>query len=587
MNVSEQEKRLKDLLEHNSKNEKVGTAIAITGPWGVGKTFFWNKFLKEITHKEINDKKSFYYEASRFNYESTFDCKKYAYISLFGIENLSDLKNIICAKLSLNPHVKSNNNKFEFLQLVKNVAAQFRDMKVSQYGVSASAKILESLLFLQVKDAIICFDDFERMSSKLDIHDVMGLANYLKLEKNCQIILILDEEKAEADNKRKYAEYKEKLVDETIIINSVEPLIRENTKDFDEPLIELMIEFSETLGIHNFRFFQKVINLYQQFRNKLSIDIALSTKEIILIRILQGFFVIDFGGKYEISWDDFTTKNLVRNLINEKNHSDNDKSENIILGKLKNVSYLFIKDDLWSIEFRKWFNQVGELDFILLNDLANSTLISEENNKIKESFHKGCEDFWGLKVDKEFPEIFYEKTRRVIGLERLGNLSFALKILDLFEKDVTALEQDIINWMAEEMEKDISIFRLDGSFGEVRPIFKQFIGNYKLDVEKLPNLIDAIFNIHVKQEWSKKDELAMKKASKEDWEKILFEEISLDSRFNSINSSYVIKKVLARENASELGMKIRNLITEIYNEKAQSDQFYKNYMNFLISRFDN
>ena len=587
MNVSEQEKRLKDLLEHNSKNEKVGTAIAITGPWGVGKTFFWNKFLKEITHKEINDKKSFYYEASRFNYESTFDCKKYAYISLFGIENLSDLKNIICTKLSLNPHVKSNNNKFEFLQLVKNVAAQFRDMKVSQYGVSASAKILESLLFLQVKDAIICFDDFERMSSKLDIHDVMGLANYLKLEKNCQIILILDEEKAEADNKRKYAEYKEKLVDETIIINSVEPLIRENTKDFDEPLIELMIEFSETLGIHNFRFFQKVINLYQQFRNKLSIDIALSTKEIILIRILQGFFVIDFGGKYEISWDDFTTKNLVRNLINEKNHSDNDKSENIILGKLKNVSYLFIKDDLWSIEFRKWFNQVGKLDFILLNDLANSTLISEENNKIKESFHKGCEDFWGLKVDKEFPEIFYEKTRRVIGLERLGNLSFALKILDLFEKDVTALEQDIINWMAEEMEKDISIFRLDGSFGEVIPIFKQFIENYKLDVEKLPNLIDAIFNIHVKQEWSKKDELAMKKASKEDWEKILFEEISLDSRFNSINSSYVIKKVLARENASELGMKIRNLITEIYNEKAQSDQFYKNYMNFLISRFDN
>jgi hypothetical protein len=55
------------------------------------------------------------------------------------------------------------------------------------------------------------------MSNKLDIKDVMGLANYLKLEKNCQIILILDEDKAEGDNKQKYADYKEKLVDETIL----------------------------------------------------------------------------------------------------------------------------------------------------------------------------------------------------------------------------------------------------------------------------------------------------------------------------------------------------------------------------------
>lgn len=307
MNILEKEKRLKELLEHNIRNEKVGTAIAITGPWGVGKTFFWNKFLKEITHKEINDKKSFYYEASRFNYESTFDCKKYAYISLFGIENLSDLKNTICTKLSFNPHVKSDSNKFEFFQLVKNVAAQFRDMKVSQYGVSASAKILESLLFLQVKDAIICFDDFERMSSKLDINDVMGLANYLKLEKNCQIILILDEDKAVDGNKQKYAEYKEKLVDETIIINSVEPLIRANSIEIgiDEPLVELMIEFAETLEIHNFRFFQKVLKLYQQFRKELPEEVADSTKEIILTRILQGFFIQDFGLTSEINWEDF------------------------------------------------------------------------------------------------------------------------------------------------------------------------------------------------------------------------------------------------------------------------------------------
>ena len=237
MNGLEKEKRLKELLEHNIRNEKVGTTIAITGAWGVGKTFFWNKFLKSVTDKEIEDKKNFYYEASRIDYKSIFDCKKYAYISLFGIENLNDLRNTICTKLSLNPYAKSDTNRFEFTQLFKDALAQFRDVKLSQYGVSASARILESLLFLQVKDAIICFDDFERMSPKLNINDVMGLANYLKLERNCQVILILDEDKAEGDNKQKYADYKEKLIDETIVINSVEPLIRENAKDIDEALV--------------------------------------------------------------------------------------------------------------------------------------------------------------------------------------------------------------------------------------------------------------------------------------------------------------------------------------------------------------
>jgi regulator of PEP synthase PpsR (kinase-PPPase family) len=149
-------------------------------------------------------------------------------------------------------------------------------------------------MFNQVKDAIICFDDFERMSNKLDIKDVMGLANYLKLEKNCQIILILDEDKAEGDNKQKYADYKEKLVDETIIINSVEPLIRENTKDIDDQLVDLMVDFANKLEIHNFRFFQKVIKLYQQFRKELPEEVADSTKEIILIRILQGYLIQDF-----------------------------------------------------------------------------------------------------------------------------------------------------------------------------------------------------------------------------------------------------------------------------------------------------
>ena len=90
-----------------------------------------------------------------------------------------------------------------------------------------------------------------------------------------------------------------------------------------------------------------------------------------------------------------------------------------------------------------------------------------------------------------------------------------------------------------------------------------------------------------KQAWNNKDELSVQKANKEDWEKILFDEVSRDSRFDSINSSYIVKKILEREKGSDLGKQISNWITEIYNEKTKEDKFYKNYMSFLISRLDN
>ena len=213
--------------------------------------------------------------------------------------------------------------------------------------------------------------------------------------------------------------------------------------------------------------------------------------------------------------------------------------------------------------------------------------MSTDPNKSQDDFHKCCEDFWGLKVDKQFPDNFYEKTRLVIGLENLSNLSFALKILEIFNKDVTALEKEIIDWINKKMEKDISQFRINEGFGEIRTVFKDSIKNFEFNKENIPQLKDALFKIYIKQAWNNKDELSVQKASKEDWEKILFNEVSRDSRFDSINSSYMVQKVLEREKGSDLGKQIRNWITEIYHEKAEEDEFYKNYMSFLIARLHN
>lgn len=544
------EERLEQIFR---ENENKGMAVAITGSWGVGKTFFWNTFRKNNPNK-----------------------KKYVYVSLFGLESLSDLKTHIYS------HIENNSSTIEIPRWIRGLPSILKETKISQFGISSSAKIFDSLMFNQVKDAIICFDDFERMSNKLDIKDVMGLANQLKLERNCQVILILDESKTENENKKKYVEYKEKLIDEEIKITSVEPLIRASTQGTDAPLIDLMVEFAEKLEIHNFRFFQKVIKLYGKFIEQLPKEVAYSTKEIILIRVLQGYFIEDFGKKSEFGWEDVK-------LVFEDKQKGWSEQKVKTYESLKSLNYDFIHADEWLIKFKKYFDQKGDPNFEELRKLANSDLISEENNRLKNEFHRMFEVFWQIQADVKFPNQLFEITKKVIGLDSLGNVSFAITLLEVFGevKKVRDLEEITSDWIKQKIQKNKRSFYNFESFGEIRPIFKNIIENFDSNTDNLPSLINAVFQIYVKQGWSHEDELSVKCATKQDWERFLFDQVSSDSRFESINSSYIVKKILERENESDFGYKFRSMVKEIYLEKGQKSEFYRNYMNYLISRLDN
>ncbi|WP_151713718.1 KAP family P-loop domain protein [Acinetobacter bereziniae] len=564
MNTQEKQKRLEEILKNNFKHEPIGIAIAITGSWGVGKTYFWNSFLEKRRCEE------------RINQKETIFNRKYAYVSLFGVENLSDLKTQIYS------NIESYHSTLEIPKWIKSLPSIFKDTRVTQLGINAPVKLIDNLMFSNVKDAIICFDDFERMSNKLDIKDVMGLANHLKIEKNCQIILILDEDKTENENKIKYADYKEKLIDETIIINSVEPLIRENAKDMENQLIELMIDFADNLEIHNFRFFQKVIKLYNIFIEQLPEVVATSTKEIILIRILQGYLIQDFS-KLEYTWNDskYFTENARKDWTERKN-----KTYDV----LHEISYYFITNDIWLLEYRKWFEQKDDFDYQKIVELAQSDLISESNNIKKEEFHYLFKQFWGLTIDQSFPEKLYELSKEVIGLEGLHNLTFALVLLDKFGEfeKVSLLEVQIIEWIEFKLKESMNAFDEVNTFGNVWHSFVHYIEEFKEQnkLVGLPSLSDVVHSYLNKNGWNPEHTLALEYASKDEWKKLLFDEIPHDERFQYYNSNLIASKMIQQMMKPELNPKIRQIIIEIYEEKGQESEFYKKYMNYLISRLD-
>ncbi|MFH7765433.1 hypothetical protein [Acinetobacter sp. BSP-28] len=566
MDIRNKRVRLKELLEQNIRNEKIGTAIAITGSWGVGKTYFWNKFLEsELSEERI------YKKDNVFN-------RKYAYVSLFGLESLSDLKTQIYS------NIENYHSSIEVPKWLKGLPSIFKDTRINQLGISAPAKLIDSLMFNQVKEAIICFDDFERMSNKLDIKDVMGLANQLKLERNCQVVLILDESKTEEKNKEKYTEYKEKLIDETIKITSVEPLIRARAKEenIDEPLINLMVKFANELEIHNFRFFQKVIKLYKQFLEQLPSEVAESTKEIILIRILQGYFIEDFGLTCGLSWNDFTFKMAVRRQIAKNNEANQSEKENLKLSKLRNISSSFERDDLWMIEFKKWFEQSNKIDFESLKELAQSDLINTEQEMVKNGFWILCNEFWNYQCDETFIQRFFESSIKNIGLLSLGNLDFAITILEQLggEEESKKLEKKVKNWICEKLELDRKFFRSINSFRHGEHRFGDYIDEVLLINPNIgaPSFIDSIYAYFINQQYSEQHEFVIVNASKEELRYFIEFDFFEDERFVNITIAHLVEKFSQDK---------KQLIIEILKEKGNRSDFQKKYTDYLISRLDN
>ena len=69
---------------------------------------------------------------------------------------------------------------------------------------------------LTVKDAIVCFDDFERKGKGLRTADVLGVISQLKETKECKIVVILNDDALSEEDKPDFEKYFEKVFDAKI-----------------------------------------------------------------------------------------------------------------------------------------------------------------------------------------------------------------------------------------------------------------------------------------------------------------------------------------------------------------------------------
>lgn len=178
----------------NHLRMKTTGALLLTGDWGSGKTYHIKKYIFPLIEKTTDFTPiivSLYGETDKNNIAQKvlfayFDCKG---------------KNVNLGTGTIAKNVK---NLSEAIPYIK----KFVDVEKLILGTG------ENVFRLIPHDKLlICFDDIERMSDKVNVDDFLGIINDLVENKGCKVLLIANAEGPKIKNEMTF---KEKTIEKTI-----------------------------------------------------------------------------------------------------------------------------------------------------------------------------------------------------------------------------------------------------------------------------------------------------------------------------------------------------------------------------------
>lgn len=347
--------------------------IAIKGDWGTGKTYFWNKFK----HENLQD-------------------KPYAYVSLFGKDSIADIKKDVILQISVkDKHLSSVKEKIKDIKTTFGFKEDDSNFGISGSLISAAMSLFEKKEF---KDVVICIDDFERKSSKLDMKDILGYLSQLKEQFDCQIVLILNESKISEDEKV-YRDYKEKIVDFEF---SFEPSVEESFIIIKPKMLAFHNDFKEycqKVGLNNIRIMKNMVRFLNRLDENVKFEhYSLLTKEILLDKV---FSLLTVYYKYSsVNIKSLSKYVQSRRFDKEDDKKPFDKTSEEILTYFKNQNIFYHID-----EIDKLILNFLEKSIFNFNALKNYLDELEKNNneiQIENEFHNLQNDIlYDLNIDKK------------------------------------------------------------------------------------------------------------------------------------------------------------------------------------------
>ena len=196
----------------NNKDEHV---LLLKGNWGVGKSFTVNQWLRKKLEKNID--------------------LKIVDLCLFGVKDSNELLSQLLSKTDLKHNVKQFIKKFKVgtsinLGLVK-----------LELPINLLFSFIIKEEFKDNKNCVIVIDDIERKDNKLNIEEILGFIENLKINK-CKVILIANVEWLNQQGEEHFDRFKEKIIDKEILIDKpsreVKKMVVDNENIFKNCLID-------------------------------------------------------------------------------------------------------------------------------------------------------------------------------------------------------------------------------------------------------------------------------------------------------------------------------------------------------------
>ncbi len=247
------EKEIERFLSTNTPE-----VLCIRGKWGVGKTYGWKQYLAQAKTNKL------------------LALKRYAYVSLFGIQSLDECKYAIFENTVSEESASSSEPTLDDLTLRTARVAESYGRRIASLvisyipGIKKASDTLKVLSFLTINKQLICIDDIERKGKSLRTQDVLGLVSFLKENRKCKIALILNEEELEKEDKEQLEKFQEKVIDTSLLFAPNEEDCVAIAIPKRVGALEQLAERSIALGISNIRVIKKIERLVSRVEAQLS-----------------------------------------------------------------------------------------------------------------------------------------------------------------------------------------------------------------------------------------------------------------------------------------------------------------------------
>ena len=529
------------LIELLNSTQSFG--IALNGKWGVGKTFFWNQLIEE-----------------------KFSAKKTAYISLFGVETIQQIKNDLLLQ------IYTQNG---FVKKIKDKVGSFK-----LYGMDISL----ALSWFEKKDfenVIVCFDDFERISDKLKLKDVLGLISELKEQKKCTVVLILNKKELKDEDLSKY---KDKIVDydfnyEPTVVESFS-LIKDNLKSFKQ----YPLEYFQRHEINNIRIMKRVINALNDYA---CFEESLKDFKDIEKELVENILEISTINALKLSVDfEKLSKSSMQNYLDKKNKEKNEDYDQLL--KYINFGYsgyFYMSDITYNVvDYIK--NSIVDKDSLQqsINERIKKQKYSSIEEQIRKCTHKARYDlnYPYNQYTQDLSAILESNKETLTEIISADNFLFYIQQLEEFDSEnIEKYKKFAIDLLKKYLYIELKGDRYSRWVNQTISNIKNFdiaLNDYYNDFEKnmknekissLESITNLMLNPIRKSSWGEEPDL-LEQVNEDDIEKYFHQNIN----FVDDSLTFLVNSISRHGNFKIFRNKLLNVIKRI-NQNGNKDQQVK------------